>query len=684
MFTKMTVGKRISLGFALILLLAVALGSMAIYEMRNISQLSNKLAVDYAPEVDIVGSLERNSRRVMYEMRGYGFTEDEKFFKQAGPWRETLQKRIDAAEKLAAQTKVLVKLAPAMKLFKEEVSKYDKLMIDTKERIEKLASLRTGMDKSAAAYLQSTGNYLKNQNKQMDNEFKNTSLSIGKRQERLEKISSINDAIDVTNNIRVKNFKAQTLRDLKIYQEAIKDFSKILPIEKRLRAITYKAADKRTLKAMTDAKKSYKEAMIAFLEEWKALQKIGVQRNYIGGEVVKKAEEVSRAGIAGTKKIANAAMNTASRANSVMIIGLLITVLLGIILSYVLVKAITGAITKITDGLRESSTEVSTASGQLSQAGQELSSSANEQASSIEETSSSLEELTGMVNNNVDNAKKCVDISQTVSDSSQKGNSSMQELIGSMQNILKSNEKIQKLVSVIGEIGEKTLVIDEIVFQTKLLSFNASVEAERAGEHGRGFAVVAQEVGNLAQMSGKAATEISTIVKKSIKNAEEITTENKQKVEYGNDIVKSSAEILREISEKSNVLLENVNSILRASQDQASGISQINNAVIQLDKATQENAATAEETASSSEELSAQAENLNGMVRELTAIVTGNVDGHSSQVLVQKGFNKKEFRKSNVVHMSNKIKTSAKDETKNHAKCQIADKAEEQNQWEAI
>lgn len=675
MFTKMTVGKRVSLGFALILVLAVALGLMAIYEMKGISHLSNKLAMEYAPEVEVVSSLERNSRRIMYDMRGYGFTEDEKFLQQSKATRETLQKRILTAEKLAAESKSLVKLGPALKSFNEQVNKYDELMVKTQESIDRLAALRKEMDTSAAKYLKATSHYLENQNKQMENDFNKSSLSLDNKKERLKKITFINDAIDIANGIRVNNFRSQVLRDPLIYEQAIKDFDKVDSIEKSLIAITYKAEDKEELNIISEAKNAYKTAMIQFLKEWKDLQDVAVQRTEVGTVVVSNAEDVSKAGIEGTKTAAQEAMYTASLANTIMTWGLLITVVLGIVLSWIIIKAITGPIIKISNGLRDSSNQVSSASGQLSEASQELSSSSNQQAASIEETSSSLEEITGMVTNNVENAKRCVEISQAVNESSQKGNSSMKDLIESMQNILESNEKIQQLVKVIGEIGEKTAIIDEIVFQTKLLSFNASVEAERAGEHGRGFAVVAQEVGNLAQMSGKAATEISTIVKESIKNAEAITTENKKKVESGNQIVKYSAEVLKEISEQTIVLLENINSILSASKDQATGINQINIAVTQLDKATQENAAMAEETASSSEELNAQAEYLNGMVRELTAIVTGSTQEtvtHSTN----KGHEKKTQHKNNVIPLS-KEKKSSEVTSSTHT-------TEDHSEWEAI
>ncbi|WP_235956135.1 CHASE3 domain-containing protein [Grimontia sedimenti] len=162
--------------------------------------------------------------------------------------------------------------------------------------------------------------------------------------------------------------------------------------------------------------------------------------------------------------------------------------------------------------------------GNIEDVSQNLSQITNRQASSVEETSASAEEISSMVQNNVQSAEHSRDLSQEVGER-------MTDLDEAMCQISESNHKISELVKIIAEIGAKTEIIDEIVFQTKLLSFNASVEAERAGEHGRGFAVVAQEVGNLAQMSGKAATDISAIVKQSINEAETIAKENTSRVE---------------------------------------------------------------------------------------------------------------------------------------------------------
>ncbi len=298
-------------------------------------------------------------------------------------------------------------------------------------------------------------------------------------------------------------------------------------------------------------------------------------------------------------------------------------VTLALVLAWLLSNSIVNPILKITDGIRSSSHQVSAASHQLSSASQELSQASVNQASSLEEASASLEEITGMVKNSAQGSKDCSELTERIMTSSKKADHSMQELALAMDNILTSNQKIQDLVKVIGQIGEKTEVIDEIVFQTKLLSFNASVEAERAGEHGRGFAVVAQEVGNLAQMSGKAAVEISNIVKESIQSAEVITRENKQKVEGGSQLSSDVAQILKGIDMAVSEAKEHMKSIASASDDQTRGLTQLNAAVAQLDKATQENAGVAEETASSSEELSAQADNLNAMISELGTIVLG-------------------------------------------------------------
>ncbi|HEY8269250.1 MAG TPA: methyl-accepting chemotaxis protein [Pseudobdellovibrionaceae bacterium] len=291
---------------------------------------------------------------------------------------------------------------------------------------------------------------------------------------------------------------------------------------------------------------------------------------------------------------------------------------------YIFSSQLAKRLMSITNTVGEASSQVASASTQLSNAADSLSSSSQEQASSVQETSSSLTEIAGMVESNVKVAESANHVAQEVFEISEQTQESMEHLVDAMSLILESNTRIEALVKVIEEIGERTEIIDDIVFKTQLLSFNASVEAERAGEHGRGFAVVAQEVGNLAQMSGKAASEISSIVKTSIKEAECVAKDNKSRVEKGSSLAVETKQKMIESLERIKQILEGTQKIVSASKEQSQGVNQISTSVDSLNQTVQETASTAEESASASQELSSQAESLMALVNELRLIVSGS------------------------------------------------------------
>ena len=179
---------------------------------------------------------------------------------------------------------------------------------------------------------------------------------------------------------------------------------------------------------------------------------------------------------------------------------------------------------------------------EVQEASLKVSSATTEQAAAIQETVSTLNEITAMANKSSDYVKTSVDKSTNSHTVATEGKKAVENMIEAMEainqsnndisdEVNKSNEQTAGIVKVINEISDKTKVINDIVFQTKLLSFNASVEAARAGEHGRGFAVVAEEVGNLAEMSGRAAKEISEILQASISNVEAVVKETGESVD---------------------------------------------------------------------------------------------------------------------------------------------------------
>lgn len=351
-----------------------------------------------------------------------------------------------------------------------------------------------------------------------------------------------------------------------------------------------------------------------------------ISKNYLNQDVLSVYAQVN---VIGLKWALIAQQNTSEAFASVsqlmnyMIILCGISALITILLGFFVGRSIATPILSSASKLGHNTVNVSRASEDMAASSQTLSELSTEQASSIEETAASIEEISSMVKNNLEQAEKSSELSREVRDIAGRSNDSMDNLIASMKEITESNEKIQELVRVIGEIGEKTEVIDEIVFQTKLLSFNASVEAERAGEHGRGFAVVAQEVGNLAQMSGKASLDIASMVRESIKNAEQITSENKIRVDSGNKLVTDTAGYLHEISDRAENLHKQSEQIVLSSREQSDGVAQVNEAMSQLDQATQANSATSEKTASASVALRSQSEELRSHVDHLMLLVNG-------------------------------------------------------------
>ncbi len=301
----------------------------------------------------------------------------------------------------------------------------------------------------------------------------------------------------------------------------------------------------------------------------------------------------------------------------------IILIAIAVVLVYLIGSGISRPILKISDMLIRSSSEVGQAAQHLTEASNSLSDGAGKQAASVEETTASLEELNGMIKQNEESNGQNDENAGHVFKESENANHAMDSLKTAMNEIKASNDRIDELVTIINEIADKTQVMDEIVFQTKLLSFNASVEAERAGEHGRGFAVVAQEVGNLASMSGKAAQEIAEIVRNSISEASGITTNNRKKVEDGSRFVVEAAEAMSKIKHSAEQVKSSSTQILEASKQQSVGMNQISQAMSIIDGQTQETSSTAAETAATSDKLNEEVQNLNGLINGLISIVNG-------------------------------------------------------------
>jgi methyl-accepting chemotaxis protein len=244
---------------------------------------------------------------------------------------------------------------------------------------------------------------------------------------------------------------------------------------------------------------------------------------------------------------------------------------------------------KIVGEVRGSTDSISSASQQIANGNADLSQRTEEQASSLEETASSMEELTSTVKQNAENARQANQLAAGASEVAARGGAVVGQVVGTMSSINESSKKIVDIIS----------VIDGIAFQTNILALNAAVEAARAGEQGRGFAVVASEVRNLAQRSAAAAKEIKQLIGDSV-----------DKVGAGTKLVDEAGKTMQEIVASVKRVTDIMAEITAASQEQSGGIEQVNQAITQMDEVTQQNAALVEEASAAAESMKQQAQQL--------------------------------------------------------------------------
>ena len=339
--------------------------------------------------------------------------------------------------------------------------------------------------------------------------------------------------------------------------------------------------------------------------EGKNAQALSVFRNADNkfGNIVKTIEKLTDYSAEKADNLNTQSQKDAVTANIILLIvglgSLTLLIVLGTMISNMITRPIQHAIGELTTG----SSEVSAASAQVEAASQQLAEGTTEQAASIQETSSTLEETASMVQQNNENTRQAAIMAKSAKDYAEKSNSEMSQMMVSMEDLMQSSNEIAKIIK----------VIDEIAFQTNILSLNAAVEAARAGDAGKGFAVVAEEVRNLAQRSAQAAKDTASIIENNI-SLSETSVEMAKTV---NDALSSIGNEAKKVSE----LLEEIST---ATEEQSRGVGEINKAIRQMEQVMQSNSATAEQSAAASRQLSSQAVNVNEIVQVLTRLVEGS------------------------------------------------------------
>ncbi|HEY4299539.1 MAG TPA: methyl-accepting chemotaxis protein [Candidatus Didemnitutus sp.] len=592
----LTIGRRITLGFAFVFLL---LGLVAAFARYALGASGHKLTeyAGSAQETNTAAGLESSMLELKLHVNEFLATGDQADVKAYQTAKHELDQGIASASQIVADPKRVGNLTEAAGLMTRYDQAFQQVVANTARLDQVVREQLTPQGDAIAKTMQKILTDAKGSG-DMNGAFK-----VASALKAYFECSSLANSFLLTSREDYADSARQSIKGVSTAAEKLqKDQEELVKMDASL-----KDEEKdRQLKLLQAAATTYGQALETIIDlKHQRNDLIGTQLDQIAPQFTAALSRLRESVVQFQGELEQRMVSEQHRSEMLLVICSLAGALAGIVGAWFIIRSITQPIARIAEHLSLESSGTHAAALTVNEVSQSMADGASRQAASLEQSGASLHELASMTQRNADSARSAKSLAAEARSTADNGARDMAAMQGAMTAIKTSSHEISKIIK----------TIDEIAFQTNILALNAAVEAARAGEAGAGFAVVAEEVRSLAQRSAQAARETADKI-----------ADASAKSEQGASISGQVAGRLDAIVERIRQLDETMGGIAQASHEQSEGINQLNQAVAGMDKITQSNAALAQQGAASAQELQRQSAQVKSAVADLLCMVRGSAD----------------------------------------------------------